>query len=577
MRQQTGTGSSFPHDSTNDNDIPDSGAPASQEPLDIPPDLTDGSGTVSGAAEAAGTAEFTATTAESTDAVAQSTEADTTPRFGHREILEIVWALVLCLFVSALGQTVVGTALPTIVGDLGGQDQLAWIVSSTLLATTVSTPLWGKLSDLYGRKALLQSAVALFVIASAFAGLAQNMSHLIAARAVQGVGIGGIVALSQAVLGDIVSPRERGRYGGYLGASFGVATIAGPLIGGFLVDGPGWRSCFYVGVPVAGVAMFVLQRKLHLPFVRKKARIDWWGATLICVSASALLLLLSLGGQEFPWASAWTALLAGVTLVGTVAAVFVERRAAEPILPPRLFRDRTFCLTGIASLCTGAAMFATMIYLPQYLQVVRDKSPTASGMYMLPQIFSMLLVSLLAGKAITRWGRWKGYPLVGLVLLAAGSFLLSTMGSETGLALICGYLAIFGVGLGLTMQVLILAVQNSVDRRDLGIATSSSMFFRSMGGAVGVSLFGAILSSRLTTDIPRLLAEREIRLPAGTSLRETLGTPEQIAALPEPVRSVIREGFTSGFDQIYLVAVPIALLGFLAMLAVRELPLRRHA
>jgi EmrB/QacA subfamily drug resistance transporter len=517
----------------------------------------------------------TSSSAEPHSEVSQSL-ADASPRFTHRQILEIVFALVLCLFVSALGQTVVGTALPTIVGDLGGQDQLAWIVSATLLTTTVSTPLWGKLSDIFGRKPLLMIGVMTFVVASVIAGLSQNMGQLIAARALQGIGIGGIISLSQAILGDVVSPRERGRYGGYLGASFGTATVAGPLIGGFLVDGPGWRWCFYVGVPVSVIALVVLQRTLKVPFARRRVKIDWLGATFISASASALLLLLSLAGQEFAWASWWTVLLASTAVLTLIGAILVERRAAEPILPPRLFRNRTFNLSGIASLAMGAAMFGGMIYFPQYLQVVRDKSPTVSGLLTLPLVFSMLLVSIVSGKAITRWGRWKLFPLVGLILVALGSFLLSNVTSTTSLSAICGFTVIFGAGLGLTMQVLILAVQNTVDRRDLGIATSTSMFFRSMGGAIGVAMFGAIIASRLTTEIPRMLAERGIKVPSTDGLKSLLGTPDEIASLPEPLRGIIRDGFTLGLDRIYLVLVPMVLIGFVAMLIVREVPLRRH-
>jgi MFS family permease len=348
------------------------------------------------------------------------------------------------------------------------------------------------------------------------------------------------------------------------------------LIGGFLVDGPGWRWCFYVGVPVSVIALIVLQRTLKVPFARRRVKIDWLGATFISASASALLLLLSLAGQEFAWASWWTVLLASTAVLTLIGAILVERRAAEPILPPRLFRNRTFNLSGIASLAMGAAMFGGMIYFPQYLQVVRDKSPTVSGLLTLPLVFSMLLVSIVSGKAITRWGRWKLFPLVGLILVALGSFLLSNVTSTTSLSAICGFTVIFGAGLGLTMQVLILAVQNTVDRRDLGIATSTSMFFRSMGGAIGVAMFGAIIASRLTTEIPRMLAERGIKVPSTDGLKSLLGTPDEIASLPEPLRGIIRDGFTLGLDRIYLVLVPMVLIGFVAMLIVREVPLRRH-
>lgn len=509
--------------------------------------------------------------------MSQSTaSSEPSPSFSHAQILEIVGALILCLFVASLSQTVVATALPTIVGELGGQDQLAWIVTATMLTATISTPLWGKLSDIYGRKSLLQLAISWFAVASVLAGLAQSMSQLVAARACQGIGIGGIMALSQAIMGDVVSPRERGRYGGYLGASFGAATVAGPLIGGFLVDGAGWRWCFYVGIPVAVAALIVLHYKLRTVSVRRDVRVDWWGATFICASATALLLLLSLAGHEFEWASWWTVLLGGIASVSLVVAIVIERRVPEPILAPRLFRDRTFSLTSAAGFFVGAAMFATMIYLPQYLQVVRGKTPTESGLLMLPLIVTMLVFSVLSGKAITKWGRWKVFPVVGLFLLGTSASFFTTIEPGTSLWMITSYMTVAGAGLGCTMQVLILAVQNATRQTDLGIATSASMFFRSMGSAVGIALFGAILTSRLTSAIPELLAERGIRPPESSgSMRSKLGTPDQIAALHEPLRTVVREGFTLGLDRIYLVTIPLVALGLLAMLAVKELPLRR--
>jgi EmrB/QacA subfamily drug resistance transporter len=482
-----------------------------------------------------------------------------TPSFSHRQILQILWTLLLCLFVSSLSGTVVGTALPTIVGDLGGQDQLAWVASATLLTATVSTPLWGKLSDLYGRKRLMQVAIALFVITSALAGLSQSIATLIAARAGQGVGMGGVLALSQAIIADIVSSRERGRYAGYFtagGASYGAATVAGPLIGGFLVQGPGWRWCFYVGIPIAVVASVVLQRTLHLPTVRRDAQIDWMGATLITASASAILVLLSLAGTEFAWVSGWTAALAAASAGSLVAAVFVERRATEPILPPRLFRNPTFTLTGTAGFFVGLAMLGVLIYLPQYLQVVRGMSPTASGLLTVPLVLSMLMVSVLCGRSITRRGRWRAFPLAGLAVLASAGGLLSTLRSDTNVATICAYTVLFGAGLGLTVQVLILAVQNTSEPRDLGIATSCATFFRSMGGAVGVGVFGAILSGHLD------------------SLPSRLGTPAEISGLPESLRSAVRDGFTLGLGHSFLITVPLLLLGLLALLGVKEVPLR---
>lgn len=507
----------------------------------------------------------------------RTTDAPSDPIFvtrTHREILKIVIALVLCQFTSALSQTVVSTALPTIVGELGGQDQLAWVASAQLLATTVSTPLWGKLSDLYGRKRLMQAAIAIFVASSILAGLATSMAQLIGARALQGVGAGGVIALSQATLGDVVSPRERGRYSGYMGASFGIATVTGPLIGGFLVDGPGWRWTFYVVIPIAVVASIVLHRTLKAPVVRRARKIDWAGATLIMAGASALLLLCSIGGQQFPWLSGWTLLLSGIAGLSLIGAIIVERRVPEPILPPRLFRNPTFVLTCLAAFFVGFAMLSAMIYIPQYFQIVRDQSPTASGMLTLPLIFAMITVSIPIGRAITRWGRWKIYPLIGLVLIAGGAAMLSTIHTDTELWIIGIFLAVFGAGLGLTMQVLTLAVQNATEHRDLGVATSASFFFRSMGSTVGVSVLGAVLVARLHAAVPDLLRAHHAKLPKGVSVSNQLGTPEEIGSLSEPFRTVVRDAYTLGLDRIYLVVVPLVLISFLAILCIREIPLR---
>lgn len=496
----------------------------------------------------------------------------------RRQIRRVIWALLLCIFVASLSMAVVGTALPTIVGDLGGQDQLAWVVSATLLTTTVSTPLWGKVSDLYGRKPLMQAAIAIFVITSALAGLAPSMAVLIAARAGQGVGAGGVWALAQAIMADILSPRERGRYAGYFtagGASYAVATLGGPLIGGFLVDGPGWRWCFYVGIPIAVVASVALQRTLRLPPHRRNTSVDWLGAALITASASALLVLLSIAGKEFAWASGWTALLVAASAGSLGAAVLVERRAAEAILPPRLFRSPTFCLTGAAGFFLGIVLAGGMIYLPQYLQVVRGQSPTVSGLLTVPVVVSMLAVSVVCGRAISRWGRWKVFPSVGLVFVAAAAALLSTLRTDTNLAAVCGYLVLFGAGCGLTVQVLVLAVQNTAEQRDLGIATSCAVFFRTMGGAVGVGLFGAILASQVTSSVPAYLAAHNAEPPRGP-VSSLLGTPAEVAALPEPLRSAVREGFTLGLDLSYLIAVPLVLLGLVALLWVKEVR-ARHA
>ncbi|MBE1589141.1 EmrB/QacA subfamily drug resistance transporter [Nonomuraea angiospora] len=482
--------------------------------------------------------------------------------------------LMLAMLTSMISTSVVGTALPTIVGELGGQDQYSWVASATMLTMTVSTPLWGKLSDLFGRKLLFQTALGLFVAASLVAGLSQNMGQLIAARAVQGLGVGGLSALAQVILGDIVSPRERGRYSGYMGAVFGISTVAGPLLGGFLVDTDwlGWRWCFYVVVPFALVSFIVIQKVLKLPKIKRSTSIDIWGATTITASASALMLLLTLGGVEFEWNSLWTYFLAALSLLMLALAVLSERTARNPILPPRLFRNRTFVLTGLASLFVGMAMFGAMIYLPQYLQIVKGLSPTESGLMTLPMVVALFLAGVISGKIVTQTGRWKIFPVVGLLVVAVGLFLLSRLHVDSSEWLIGFDVAVLGTGLGLSMQMLILAAQNGSELRDMASTTSGVSFFRSLGGAVGVAAFGAILTNRLRDEIADMLRAAHIALPGGSNVK--LGSPSAIQQLPTPIKNIVLEAFTRGLETVFMVGVPIALLGFVATIFLKELPLR---
>ncbi|MGW3346724.1 MDR family MFS transporter [Nonomuraea rubra] len=508
--------------------------------------------------------------------VAQAQTASPTKQrtYTHREILEVMSGLMLAMLTSMISTSVVGTALPTIVGELGGQDQYSWVASATMLTMTVSTPLWGKLSDLFGRKLLFQSALGLFVAASLVAGLSQDMGQLIAARAVQGLGVGGLSALSQVILGDIVSPRERGRYSGYMGAVFGISTVAGPLLGGFIVDADwlGWRWCFYVVVPFALVSFFVIQKVLKLPRIKRSTSIDIWGATTITASASALMLLLTLGGNEFEWNSGWTYFLGAVALLMLALAVLSERTARNPILPPRLFRNPTFVLTSLASLFVGMAMFGAMIYLPQYLQIVKGLSPTNSGLMTLPMVVALFLAGVISGKIVTQTGKWKIFPVAGLLIVAIGLFLLSRLHVDSSEWLIGFDVAVLGVGLGLSMQMLILAAQNGSEARDMASTTSGVSFFRSLGGAVGVAAFGAILTSRLKDEIAEMVKAAGIKLPGGSDVK--LGSPDAIQHLPGPIKNIVLEAFTRGLETVFLVGVPIALLGFLATLFLKELPLR---
>ncbi|WP_051108924.1 MDR family MFS transporter [Actinomadura flavalba] len=496
------------------------------------------------------------------------------PQYTHRQILEILSGLMMAMLTAMISTSVVGTALPTIVGDLGGQDQLAWVASAALLTMTASTPLWGKLSDLFGRKLVFQSALLLFVVASMAAGLSQDIGQLIAARAFQGLGVGGLSALAQVILGDIVPPRDRGRYAGFMGAVFGVSTVTGPLLGGFIVDTEalGWRWCFYVCIPLAVIAFAVIQRVLKLPKVKRDTRIDVAGAVTITGSATTLMLLLSLGGKEFAWNSVWTYLLAAATAGLLAGAVVAERRARQPILPPRLFRNRTFVLTAIASLSIGIAMFGAMIYLPQYLQIVKGMSPTASGLMTLPLVLAMFVTSTFSGQIVTRTGRWKIFPVIGMTCVAAGLFLLSRLHTDSPIALIGVDVAVLGFGMGLTLQILILAAQNASGRADLAATTAGVSFFRNLGGAMGVAAFGAILASRLRDELSAGLHAAGIAAPRADG--PDLGAPDAIHALPEPVRGIVLESFNRAMETVFLVGVPCALVGLAAVLLLKELPLR---
>ncbi|WP_306470623.1 MFS transporter [Actinomadura litoris] len=496
--------------------------------------------------------------------------------YTHRQILEILSGLMMAMLTAMISTSVISTALPTIVGELGGQDQLSWVASAALLTMTASTPLWGKLSDIFGRKLMFQSALLLFVLASVGGGLSQNIGQLIAARACQGLGVGGLSALAQVILGDVVEPRQRGRYAGYMGATFGVATVAGPLLGGFIVDADalGWRWCFYVCVPLAVIAFLVIQRVLKLPKVRRDTRLDIFGAVTITGAATAVMLLLSMGGQQFAWASRWTCLLLGAAAVLLVLAVFAERGARDPILPPRLFRNRTFVLASLTSVCIGVAMFGGMIYMPQYLQVVKGMSPTASGLMTLPLVLGMLVTSTGSGQLVTRTGRYKIFPVLGLVFVGVSMLLLSRLHVGSSELLIGADLAVLGVGLGLTLQILILAAQNAAAPEDLASTTSGVSFFRSLGGAMGVAAFGAILSNRLAAELADGLRAAHVAPPAGGG---ELGSPDQIAALPEPFKHIVLTAFTNALESVFTVGIPIAVLGFLAALALKELPLRGSA
>jgi EmrB/QacA subfamily drug resistance transporter len=516
------------------------------------------------------TSPATAPASSSTARSGQSIGVEAMPELTHRQVLTVLTGLMLGMLVAALSQTVVATALPTIVGELGGQDQLSWVVSATLLASTASTPIWGKLSDLYGRKLMYQSAIWIFIAGSFAAGFSQNMAMLIGARTIQGLGIGGLMSLGQAIIGDIVSPRERGRYQGYMGSAFGLATVLGPLIGGVIVEHLSWRWTFFVGIPIGLAALIVTERVLQLPFPRREHKVDWWGATWIVAGVSSILLVLSLGGDAFAWKSGWTLALAVLAVVFLALAVWQERRADEPIMPPHLFRNHTFVICGIAGLAVGIAMFGAMIFLPQYLQIVRGRSPMVSGLLTLPMMFGMIGAMTISGRIITKTGRYKIFPVVGLLVLAVGLVLMSQLHADTSMVVTGVYMAITGIGIGMSMQVLVLATQNAVDRADLGVATSGATFFRSMGGAIGVAMFGALLRHENASTIPDRI--KEFKVPPGQLSGDNLsiGSPADVAQLPDALHSAVVNGFADSMQVVFFSAAPFAILGFIVVLFLRE-------
>jgi EmrB/QacA subfamily drug resistance transporter len=512
--------------------------------------------------------------AVTTDPVAPQLPREPAAPMSHREVLEALSGLLLGMFVAMLSSTVVANALPTIIGDLGGgESAYTWVVTATLLATTATTPIWGKLADLFSRKMLVQVGLVIFVIGSACAGVAPSIGWLIAARALQGVGVGGLTALVQVVMAAMIPPRERGRYSGYLGATFALATISGPLLGGLIVDTSwlGWRWCFLVGAPFAVAAFVVLQKTLHLPVVRRTdVSIDYLGATLIVGGVSTLLIWVSLAGHQFARGSVATALMVGGGLLLLALAVWVESRAKEPVIPLRLFRDRNTTLATVASLFVGVALFGGTVFLSQYFQISRGKSPTVAGLMSLPMILGLVVSSVLVGRIITRTGRYKSWMVLGGLLLTAGLGLLGTIDAHTPFWVVSAWMALLGLGLGATMQNLVLAVQNTVAQSELGAASSTIAFFRSLGGAIGVSALGALLGHRVTS----LVTSGLDRLGVPASADGAGGGIPDVGSLPAPVRHVVENAYGDAVAEVFLVAAPFALLSWIAIVAMREVPLR---
>ncbi|UCM86987.1 MDR family MFS transporter [Streptomyces marincola] len=495
----------------------------------------------------------------------------------HPEIMRALTGLLLGMFTAILSSTIVTNALPRIVGDLGGgQSAYTWVVTATLLAMTASMPLWGKLADLYSKKTLIQISLIIYAVGSVVAGLAQSPGMLIAVRVVQGLGVGGLVGLSQVILAAMISPRERGRYSGYLGATFAVATVSGPLIGGVITDTSwlGWRWCFWIGVPVAAVALVVLQRTLRLPHTRREVRIDWAGAGLISAAVSLLLIWVTLAGDRYAWASWQTAAMVGGALALGGLFLLVERRASDPVIPLRLFREPTIALTSVASLFIGVAMFSGTVFFSQFFQLARAESATMSGVLTIPMIAGLFVSSTVSGRLITRTGRWKYWLVAGGVLVTAGMGLLGTMRHDTPYWHIAAFMALTGLGIGMMMQNLVLAAQNRAAPRDLGAASSLVAFFRSFGGAIGVAALGALLAGRVaayTDDGLSRLGGAEAQAARGATGD---GAIPDLNALPGPLREVIESAYGHGVADIFLVAAPCALIALLITVFIKETTLR---
>lgn len=505
------------------------------------------------------------------------------PGTAPRRVVPALIGLLLGMFVSMLASTVVSSSLPVIVHDLGGdQTAYTWVVTSTLLTTAISTPIWGKLADLFNRKLLIQIAIALFVLATAAAGFSQDPGMLIAFRAVQGLGAGGLAALSMVIMADIISPRERGRYMGLFGAVMAVATVGGPLLGGVITDAIGWRWNFFVALPVAVGALIIQQLTLHIPkHEPRKVRIDYLGIVLLASAVSLLLIWITNAGKNYEWWSTETILMVGGALLATILFIVVEFRAADPLVPLSLFRNATFTLATIASIATGLAMFGTAVFLSQYMQMARGATPTEAGIMTIPMIAGLLLASIVIGALITRFGHWKPYLILGGALLIAGSFLLSTIHYDTNFALVSVYMFLLGAGVGMTMQNLVLVVQNTADPSIMGAASAGVTFFRSLGGTIGVSVMGAVLASSAAS----LFTDRQGDIIAaltplgqqGAEIGQQLqsGTLPQVSALPDAIRVIIEDIYATSIAHAFLIAVPVAIVSLIAIFFLPNKPLTR--
>ena len=490
----------------------------------------------------------------------------------RRRVLLVFAGVMLGMFLAALDQTIVATALPTIVGELGGANHLSWVVTAYMLASTATTPLWGKLGDMFGRKTVFQVCILIFLVGSALCGQAHNMAELISFRGLQGVGGGGLMVLSMAIISDVVPPRDRGKYQGMIGAVFGVASVLGPLLGGFLVDNLSWRWVFYVNLPIGAIGLAVISVALTKKNPDRKPRIDYLGTFLIAAASVCLVLITSLGGSTWAWNSGpiWACAIGAVVLI--ILFILVERRAAEPVLPLKLFRNPVFTQCSAIGFVVGLCMFGGLSYLPLFMQVVNGDSPTISGLRLLPMMAGLLVASIGTGQLISKFGRYKIYPICGTLLMSLGLFLMSRLDEHTSATALGWDMVVFGLGIGLTMQVLTIATQNNVDYADLGVATSGVTYFRSIGGSFGASIFGTILNNQLSDKVATSLQNGT--LSAQFPVSRILGNPTSVNKLPAAVRDPFLHIYATSCAHVFLIAAPIALVAFVLALFLREVPLR---